>query len=206
MEKSSQIAWKLLPLRHIFPLKVVPRIEVLLYSTFAGFRGDPVMLANGSIVDSAMLPADAVEGYPVTFSGRSLMDSGAPGAIYSDAEGREVPYHPATMSGDGLMQSRGSEQGECAPGQCSLKVNAPPAHVLRLNAPAAHIIKVNAPPAYILKVNAPPAHVLKMNAPATHVLHVNAPAALFSRSRGCLSHQPSFANFMEVTCSHAGLF
>jgi hypothetical protein len=31
MEKSSQIAWKIVPLRHFFPLKVVPFIEVLLY-------------------------------------------------------------------------------------------------------------------------------------------------------------------------------
>jgi hypothetical protein len=31
MEKLSQIAWKLVPLRHFFPLKVVPLIEVLLY-------------------------------------------------------------------------------------------------------------------------------------------------------------------------------
>jgi hypothetical protein len=30
MEKSSQI-WKIVPLRHFFPLKVVPLIEVLLY-------------------------------------------------------------------------------------------------------------------------------------------------------------------------------
>jgi hypothetical protein len=31
MEKSSQIAWKIVPLRLFFPLKVVPLIEVLLY-------------------------------------------------------------------------------------------------------------------------------------------------------------------------------
>jgi hypothetical protein len=31
MEKSSQIAWKIVPLGHFFPLKVVPLIEVLLY-------------------------------------------------------------------------------------------------------------------------------------------------------------------------------
>jgi hypothetical protein len=31
MEKSSQIAWKIVPLRHFFPPKVVPLIEVLLY-------------------------------------------------------------------------------------------------------------------------------------------------------------------------------
>jgi hypothetical protein len=31
MEKSSQIAWKIVPLRHFFRLKVVPLIEVLLY-------------------------------------------------------------------------------------------------------------------------------------------------------------------------------
>jgi hypothetical protein len=34
MEKSSQIAWKIVPLRHFFPLKVVPLIEVLLYPLF----------------------------------------------------------------------------------------------------------------------------------------------------------------------------
>jgi hypothetical protein len=37
MEKSSQIAWKSVPLRHFFPLKVVPLIEVLLY--FLGGAG-----------------------------------------------------------------------------------------------------------------------------------------------------------------------
>jgi hypothetical protein len=31
MKKTSQIAWKLVPLRHFFPLKVVPLIEALLY-------------------------------------------------------------------------------------------------------------------------------------------------------------------------------
>jgi hypothetical protein len=31
VKKSSQIAWKIVPLRHFFPLKVVPLIEVLLY-------------------------------------------------------------------------------------------------------------------------------------------------------------------------------
>jgi hypothetical protein len=31
MEMSSQIAWKIVPLRHYFPLMVVPLIEVLLY-------------------------------------------------------------------------------------------------------------------------------------------------------------------------------
>jgi hypothetical protein len=33
MEKSSQIAWKIVPLIHFFPLKVVPLIEVPLYFT-----------------------------------------------------------------------------------------------------------------------------------------------------------------------------
>jgi hypothetical protein len=31
MEKSSQIAWKIVPLRQFFLLKVVPLIDVLLY-------------------------------------------------------------------------------------------------------------------------------------------------------------------------------
>jgi hypothetical protein len=39
MEKSSQIAWKLVPLRHFFPLKIVPLIEVLLYMIFDRVSG-----------------------------------------------------------------------------------------------------------------------------------------------------------------------
>jgi hypothetical protein len=35
MEKSSKIAWKLVPLRHFSPLKIVPLIEVPLYIFFA---------------------------------------------------------------------------------------------------------------------------------------------------------------------------
>jgi hypothetical protein len=31
MEKSSQVAWKIVPIRHFFPLKVVTLIDVLLY-------------------------------------------------------------------------------------------------------------------------------------------------------------------------------
>jgi hypothetical protein len=38
MEKSSQITWIIVPLRNLFPLKVVPLIEVLLYSNFTGGR------------------------------------------------------------------------------------------------------------------------------------------------------------------------
>jgi hypothetical protein len=37
MEKSSQIAWKVVPLRQFFPLKVVPLIEVLLYGPCISF-------------------------------------------------------------------------------------------------------------------------------------------------------------------------
>jgi hypothetical protein len=33
MKNSSQIAWKIVPLGHFPPLKVVPLIEVLLYMT-----------------------------------------------------------------------------------------------------------------------------------------------------------------------------
>jgi hypothetical protein len=36
MEKSSQKAWKIVPLRHFFPLKVVPLIKVLLYNSSRG--------------------------------------------------------------------------------------------------------------------------------------------------------------------------
>jgi hypothetical protein len=34
MEKSSQTPWKIVPLRHFFPLKVFPLIGVLLYKEF----------------------------------------------------------------------------------------------------------------------------------------------------------------------------
>jgi hypothetical protein len=37
MEKSSQTAWKIVPLRNVFTLKVVPLIEVLLYGISSGF-------------------------------------------------------------------------------------------------------------------------------------------------------------------------
>jgi hypothetical protein len=40
MEKSSQIAWKIVPLRHFFPLKVVPLNEVLLYTKVAALSSD----------------------------------------------------------------------------------------------------------------------------------------------------------------------
>jgi hypothetical protein len=47
MEKSSQIAWKLVPLRHLFPLKVVPLIEVLLYLIVERFlSGQPQHYAS----------------------------------------------------------------------------------------------------------------------------------------------------------------
>jgi hypothetical protein len=49
MEKSSQIAWKIVPLRHFFPLnKVVPLIEVLLYLVWRYCIAlDPVEVQNG---------------------------------------------------------------------------------------------------------------------------------------------------------------
>jgi hypothetical protein len=42
MRKSSQIAWiawKIVPLRHLFPLKIVPLIDVFLYWTMGGGGG-----------------------------------------------------------------------------------------------------------------------------------------------------------------------
>jgi hypothetical protein len=43
MEKSSQIAWKIVPLRHFFPLKIVPLIEVLLYCFLISSWEDPLV-------------------------------------------------------------------------------------------------------------------------------------------------------------------
>jgi hypothetical protein len=54
--KSSQIAWKPVPLRHFFPLKVVPLIEVLLYldppEQVGGWTR--VRLSGRTIIESAM--------------------------------------------------------------------------------------------------------------------------------------------------------
>ena len=41
----------------------------------AGFYGTPVMLDNGNIIDSALLPGSAVEGHAVEVSEDSLLQS-----------------------------------------------------------------------------------------------------------------------------------
>jgi hypothetical protein len=48
MEKSSQIAWKLVPLRHFLPLKVVPLIEVLLVNYAQDFAPASFVVAERS--------------------------------------------------------------------------------------------------------------------------------------------------------------
>lgn len=40
-----------------------------------GFYGVPVMLEDGSVVDSARLPADAIQEYPVTISAANLLQT-----------------------------------------------------------------------------------------------------------------------------------
>jgi hypothetical protein len=47
MEKSSQIAWELVPLRHFFPLKVVPLIEVLLSMAIPCHKNGRLILRLG---------------------------------------------------------------------------------------------------------------------------------------------------------------
>jgi hypothetical protein len=54
MEKSSQIAWRIVPLRHFFPLKVVPLIEGLLEYDIVvvphhiGYTGNQVVGTTGN--------------------------------------------------------------------------------------------------------------------------------------------------------------
>jgi hypothetical protein len=59
MEKSSQIAWKIVPLRHFFPLKVVPLIEVLLYFNpricFGSFRNYRNAKGRGKVILTPVL-------------------------------------------------------------------------------------------------------------------------------------------------------
>jgi hypothetical protein len=50
MEKSSQIAWKIVPLRHFFPLKVVPLIGVLLYCKFGVGAASITVSSSGRAV------------------------------------------------------------------------------------------------------------------------------------------------------------
>jgi hypothetical protein len=62
MEKSSQIAWKIVPLRHFFPLKVVPLIEVLLYSAWAS--NPPRSGKPGDLIESCPCAAFCWDGCP----------------------------------------------------------------------------------------------------------------------------------------------
>jgi hypothetical protein len=50
MEKSSQIAWNIVPLRHFFPLKVVPLIEVLLYLLSPPLLTRDIKMASGILL------------------------------------------------------------------------------------------------------------------------------------------------------------
>jgi hypothetical protein len=54
MDKSCHKAWKIVPLRHFSPLKVVPLIEVLLYDEYA----DPLIFAVTDVL-TLMGPAYA---------------------------------------------------------------------------------------------------------------------------------------------------
>jgi hypothetical protein len=51
MKKSSQIALKIVPLRHFFPLKVVPLIEVLLYLEFNQECGCDTKISSHPMLD-----------------------------------------------------------------------------------------------------------------------------------------------------------
>jgi hypothetical protein len=86
MEKSSQIAWKIVPLRCFFPLKVVPLIEVLLYyCTWGSVAWGAILLLCPSGL--ARSPNDRV--FWGAFvrslnhnSTASIMERFAPGPIY----------------------------------------------------------------------------------------------------------------------------
>jgi hypothetical protein len=60
MEKSSQIAWKIVPLRHFFPLKVVPLIEVLLY-LYSVIRRGPKFPAGVFLILPNSLPPHSAQ-------------------------------------------------------------------------------------------------------------------------------------------------
>jgi hypothetical protein len=52
MEESSQIAWKPVPLKYFSPLKVVPLIEVLLYSITIFYDNRNLILFRRKLVNS----------------------------------------------------------------------------------------------------------------------------------------------------------
>jgi hypothetical protein len=60
MVKSSKVAWKIVPLRHFFPPKVVPLIEVLLYCDSWGAHP-----SSSTLPDSNYLGFHAFKGTPV---------------------------------------------------------------------------------------------------------------------------------------------
>lgn len=67
----------------------------------AGFEGRPVMLNDGSLLDSVRLPEDSVLGHPVTVSAASLIQSTTPGVGSAQA-------YPITFSGGSIMDSEAS--------------------------------------------------------------------------------------------------
>jgi hypothetical protein len=91
MEKSSQIAWKIVPLRHFPPLKVVPLIEVLLYMT--------ILQATG-------LPGSG--GCPIWGLSTVLsFVSGPLNCIWSNLAPRRGPKYILFLPGSGRCQIRG---------------------------------------------------------------------------------------------------
>jgi hypothetical protein len=61
MEKSGQIAWKIVPLRHYFPPKVVPLIEITIITKHNFFTAQywpgtaARMLADRSVIDHHLI-------------------------------------------------------------------------------------------------------------------------------------------------------
>lgn len=64
---------------------------------YSGFQGEPVMLRDGSIVDSSMLPQNSVQEHPVTVSAESLIRTvTASGGAHA---------HPISFSGGSIMDT-----------------------------------------------------------------------------------------------------
>ena len=77
-------------------------LQVRTKACCTGFEGDPIMLEDGMIYDSARLPSNAVQEYPITVSAASLAETLA-------SQPAAIRGHPITFSGGSLMESHNED-------------------------------------------------------------------------------------------------
>jgi hypothetical protein len=116
MEKSSQIAWKIVPLRHFFPLKVAPLIEVLLYRPWGSLtppKRSMLLLESGTNEVRGAESFREEQGNPIgalesEMESSGIFGSGIPGALCLWYDSRPLPISCARLPSARRMRSSGT--------------------------------------------------------------------------------------------------